>query len=267
MTAATRSLFRPTKTRILYIALLVAILVGVGFRVVPSGAASSKRDEVKFDLFPSKALLPCIANGHDTPTAHVKVERENLNDELTLTLDGLKPGLKFDLFTVQRSNQLANGDPDPAFRSSFGLAWYQSDVQVGEGSSDHDGGRVTIHTILLDQIFGFDPDVSLAPTNTFHVGFYQRPRGRGAVRLPPGSLHAVQRRTPRGARRVHQPAQRHNRPRPAVLGSRFEQAQRLQSVDPEREGRRCRAGAPHPTSVSGAAVLTGRMIAEGWSGS
>ena len=95
-----------------------------------------------------------------------------LNDELTLTFDGLKPGLKFDLFTVQRSNQLANGDPDPNFRGSFGLAWYQSDVEVGRGSSDHDAGRVTIHTILLDQIFGFDPDVSLAPTNTFHVGFW-----------------------------------------------------------------------------------------------
>ena len=172
MAAATRTLFRPTKTRILFMALLIALLVGVGSRVLPSDAASSKRDEIRFDLFPSKLLLPCIANGDDTPTAHVKVERENLNDELTLTIDGLKPGLKFDLFTVQRSNQLANGDPDPNFRGSFGLAWYQSDVQVGTGTSDHDGGRVTIHTILLDQIFGFDPDVSLAPTNTFHVGFW-----------------------------------------------------------------------------------------------
>jgi hypothetical protein len=36
---------------------------------------------------------------------------------------------------------------------------------------DGDGSAV-IHTILLDQIFGFDPDVSLPPTNTFHVGFW-----------------------------------------------------------------------------------------------
>ena len=31
---------------------------------------------------------------------------------------------------------------------------------------------MTVKTILLDQIFGFDPDVALAPTNTFHVGFW-----------------------------------------------------------------------------------------------
>ena len=29
-----------------------------------------------------------------------------------------------------------------------------------------------IRTILLDQIFGFDPTVGLKPTNTFHVGFW-----------------------------------------------------------------------------------------------
>jgi hypothetical protein len=30
----------------------------------------------------------------------------------------------------------------------------------------------TLHTILINQIFGFDPDVALKPTNTFHVGFW-----------------------------------------------------------------------------------------------
>src|SRR5215472_4664569 len=33
-------------------------------------------------------------------------------------------------------------------------------------------GHVQIKTILLDDIFGFDPDVRLAPTNTFHLGFW-----------------------------------------------------------------------------------------------
>jgi len=31
---------------------------------------------------------------------------------------------------------------------------------------------VTIETILWDQIFGFDAEVGLGPTNTFHVGFW-----------------------------------------------------------------------------------------------
>jgi hypothetical protein len=30
----------------------------------------------------------------------------------------------------------------------------------------------TIRSIFVNQIFGFDPAVGLAPTNTFHVGFW-----------------------------------------------------------------------------------------------
>ena len=82
-------------------------------------------------------------------------------------LKNIMPNLAFDLFTVQRSSLLANGTADPNFKN-FGLAWYQSDVQVTSGGT----ATVKIQTILLDQIFGFDPDVSLAPTNTFHVGFW-----------------------------------------------------------------------------------------------
>ena len=85
------------------------------------------------------------------------------NDELSLTTQGFKPGLKFDLFTVQRSNQQADGSAVPNF-PGFGLAWYQSDVDANS--------TVALKTILVDQIFGFDPDVGLAPTNTFHMGFW-----------------------------------------------------------------------------------------------
>jgi hypothetical protein len=82
-------------------------------------------------------------------------------------VSGLKPRLAFDLFTVQRSLLKPNGQPVSNF-TNFGLAWYQSDLQASsEGTA-----QVTINTILIDQIFGFDPDVALAPTNTFHVGFW-----------------------------------------------------------------------------------------------
>jgi hypothetical protein len=102
----------------------------------------------------------------------VRVERGELNDTLHVRLRDIKPNLNFDLFTIQRSNKLADGSPDAAFAStfknSFGMAWYQTDIHA-----DEDGNaNVTIKTILLDQIFGFDPDVALAPTNTFHVGFW-----------------------------------------------------------------------------------------------
>src|SRR5216117_1499422 len=59
-------------------------------------------------------------------------------------------------------------DPGRQLKALLDLAWYQSDLQV-----DDDGaGRAAIRTILVDQIFGFDPDVTLPPTNTFHVGFW-----------------------------------------------------------------------------------------------
>ncbi len=79
------------------------------------------------------------------------------------TARGIKPGLDFDVFTVQHSLFDSN------FHGSFGLAWYQSDL---EASSAGVATTTTIKTILLDQIFGFDADTGLAPTNTFHVGFW-----------------------------------------------------------------------------------------------
>jgi hypothetical protein len=95
----------------------------------------------------------------------VTVVRGSLNDALTVSGQNIKPGLKFDLFTLERSNLLPNGFPDPNFRD-FGLAWYQSGLQADSEGTMH----VVVRTILLDQLFGFDPEHFL-PTNTFHVGF------------------------------------------------------------------------------------------------
>ena len=95
------------------------------------------------------------------------MQRGAQNDTLTLKLAGFKPNFGFDLFTVQRSNQTSSGTPNPNF-TTFGMAWYQSDIHTDSAGA----ATVSVKTILLDQIFGFDPDVSLAPTNTFHVGFW-----------------------------------------------------------------------------------------------
>jgi hypothetical protein len=118
-------------------------------------------------LFSSASTLSCLSvAGQPAPTATATVTSGTNSDTLTVQLAHFKPGLAFDLFTVQRSNQLADGSPNPT--PGFGLAWYQSDLHVGTGGN----GAATIHTILRNQIFGFDPDVSLAPTNTFNVGFW-----------------------------------------------------------------------------------------------
>ncbi|MBV9950247.1 MAG: hypothetical protein JOZ69_25625 [Myxococcales bacterium] len=128
-------------------------------------------DVVHFQLVPNPKFARCLAQYPDDPSRQpaiaVDVVRGDLNDGLFLKAEGMKPGLSFDLFTVEHSSLLADGTADPSFKN-FGLAWYQSDVQA----DDNGVARVQIRTILLDQIFGFDPVVSLPPTGTFEVGFW-----------------------------------------------------------------------------------------------
>jgi hypothetical protein len=155
------------------VAVLTLAVIAVAAAIATSGAGANDVELARFDLAPaSSAILPCLAqypnDPHRPPSAEARVVKGDLNDRLVLRLKNIKPELAFDLFTVQRSSLLANGSPDPAFPKSFGLAWYQSDVQA-----DGDGeGSVVVKTILLDQIFGFDADIGLNPINTFHLGFW-----------------------------------------------------------------------------------------------
>lgn len=130
--------------------------------------ASAQVPEIVFNLVPQPKFLTCLAASSSvTPTAQAIVQRGELNDILILRVQHVKPNLGFDLFTIQNTNLLANGTPDPNF-TNFGLAWYQTDVQADSTGS----AEVAIKTILLDQIFGFDPASNLEPTHTFHVGFW-----------------------------------------------------------------------------------------------
>jgi hypothetical protein len=138
--------------------------------------------ETTFNLVPEQKVLNCFsANDGHSPLARITVQRGNLNDVLILHAEHLKPNTGFDMFTIQNSNLLADGTVDPNFKN-FGLAWYQSDLESdSKGNAD-----VTIKTILLDQIFGFDPAVGLPPTNTFHVGFwFNNPQDAAACGFDP----------------------------------------------------------------------------------
>jgi hypothetical protein len=155
--------------------LLFALGAAIGGGILPIAAsAQDKKDEITFDLVANPSFVKCLrSDPFAEPKAKATVIRGKLNDTLILDLDGFKPGLAFDLFTVQRSPFLSDKTADPnfknVFKGSFGLAWYQSDIEIGK---QNDNGHVRIKTILLDQIFGFDPDVALPPTNTFHLGFW-----------------------------------------------------------------------------------------------
>jgi len=142
---------------------VAAIALGVHGR-----SLSAQVPEEVFNLVPQPKFINCLGNADGPlPTAQVIVQRGELNDVLILRAHHLKPNLGFDLFTIQNTNLLSNGHADPNFKN-FGLAWYQTDVQADSNGE----AEVAIKTILLDQIFGFDPAAGLAPTHTFHVGFW-----------------------------------------------------------------------------------------------
>lgn len=142
-------------------------------------AALAQTNVTEFKLHVNKAFQKCLSVDDQTPPeANVKVTRRDLNDTLQIIVRGLKPNLAFDLFTVQRSSLDADGSPDPNFPGSFGLAWYQSDLQADEDGVAKIVAKQPLRSIFLDQIFGFDADklpdgtTRLPPTNTFHVGFW-----------------------------------------------------------------------------------------------
>ena len=133
----------------------------------------------EFQLQVNEKFNQCLSiDGATPPFANVKVIRGNLNNSFEIFVSGLKPNLSFDLFTVERSNLDADGAPDPKFAGSFGLAWYQSDLQADEYGVARIIAPLALRSIFLDQIFGFDADklpdgtTRLPPTNTFHVGFW-----------------------------------------------------------------------------------------------
>jgi ZU5 domain len=128
-------------------------------------------DVVSFQFAPNPKFVRCLAQYPDDPARAPHVEatvvRGELNDGLFLKGKYIKPELAFDLFTVQNGALDAAGVPVVGF-GGFGLAWYQTDLQA----KDNGSMKVQIRTILLDQIFGFDPAFLLPPTGTFEVGFW-----------------------------------------------------------------------------------------------
>jgi hypothetical protein len=153
--------------------------ISLGFA---GNTAYSQVPETVFKLVPQPKFVNCLGVPYGPPpTAEVIVERGELNDVLILRAHHLKPNLGFDLFTIQNSNLESNGLVDPTVKN-FGLAWYQTDLQAdSEGEAE-----VAIKTILLDQIFGFDPAAGLLPTHTFHVGFwFNKPEDAAACGFDP----------------------------------------------------------------------------------
>jgi len=137
----------------------------------PAAAASSAQTLATFSLKPNPKFVQCLAQYPDDasrqPQIDVAVLRGSKNDLLSIRGRYIKPGLQFDMFTIEKDPFDADGTANPDF-TNFGFAWYQSDLEA----NDHGAMKASIRTILLDQIFGFDPAVPVGPTNTFEVGFW-----------------------------------------------------------------------------------------------
>jgi hypothetical protein len=132
-------------------------------------AQPAEVEHTTFKLYVNPSVAACLRDDSgEEPFARAFVTRGPLNDHLVLKTYHIKPGLKFDMFTVQRSALRPDASPVPNFNSKFGLAWYQSDMEVGSNGNSY----TSIDTILLDQIFGFNADGTFPPTNTFHLGFW-----------------------------------------------------------------------------------------------
>ena len=130
--------------------------------------AAAQLNKVTFKLYPNPKFSACLGvPGGPAPEATVTVVRGKQNDTLYISGWNFLPGKSFDLFTIQRTELLANAQTDPNF-TNFGQAWYQTDLDTDA----YGNFKGTIKTILLDQIFGFDPDANLAPTQALHVGFW-----------------------------------------------------------------------------------------------
>jgi hypothetical protein len=157
----------PAASAVLTVLLSVAPLV-----------AADGPDEISFNLTANPKFTQCMVGDPQAPppSAKVTVSRGTANDVMIVELKNFKPNSVFDLFTIERSNLKSDGTPNPNF-TTFGLAWYQSDIHVGSDGK----AEAVVKSILLDGIFGFDADPTpgsvtgaplVPPTHTFHVGFW-----------------------------------------------------------------------------------------------
>ncbi|HKT46970.1 MAG TPA: hypothetical protein VJP87_05545 [Candidatus Acidoferrales bacterium] len=162
-----RSAARMRKVGTALLATLAA--VSLAGNVAAQDHQDKEKDVVRFDLAPVPQFLDCLrANKFEEPRIRGTVVHGTQNDTLILDMDGIKPDLTLSVFSTERTFFTAAGVKDPEFHG-FGLSWYQSDISTPKRSDD---GHVRLQTILLNETFGFDPDVNLHPTNTFHVGLW-----------------------------------------------------------------------------------------------
>ena len=105
---------KPSPQSNLIKAMVLVFAVTLGSQILMAQASVAE-----FDLAPNPKVVKCLGvPAVSTPRAHVKVVRGFLSDSLTITADSIRPGLAFDMFTVQRSNLKPAAPSIPRSRTS-----------------------------------------------------------------------------------------------------------------------------------------------------
>ncbi|MEZ4236174.1 MAG: hypothetical protein R3F59_08425 [Myxococcota bacterium] len=142
------------------------------FAVVAAGVNPAE-DVASFSFTPNARFTDCMARYPGDPSRPPRVDALVVSGDGAETMwlygNDLKPGIAFDLFTVERSSLDATAQPVADF-PGFGFSWYQADLEADRR------GRVyqVIRTILLNEPFGLVDDATdgFPPTRTFHAGFW-----------------------------------------------------------------------------------------------
>jgi hypothetical protein len=133
-------------------------------------AQSHSDDAVTFNMAVSTGAATCLPNA----SATVRVTPNGPNQDLEVSVRGLRPDTTYNLFVLQLP------------RTPFGVAWYQGDIQTNHLGT----GRSRFTGIFSDETFthaqgsgaapvlhtGAFPDASVnpifAPVHMFHLGIW-----------------------------------------------------------------------------------------------
>jgi hypothetical protein len=135
---------------------VVALTLGL---TAASGATTSvsspaRHDSFSFLLKPSPHIAACLPHAG----GRVTITPNSLNDTMTVSVHGMPPGSGFDLFVIQQPNK------------PFGVAWYQTDVNVGRDGD----GTATVRGVFSVETFSVSAGgtTKFTPTHQYHLGLW-----------------------------------------------------------------------------------------------
>ena len=135
----------------------LALSAGLGAASAASsadGAAARPSGPYSFALVPSPGITKCLPHAG----GEVTITPGNLNDIMVVSLHGMPADTGFDLFVIQQPLK------------PFGVAWYQSDVNVGDNGT----GSARVRGIFDRETFSVSlgGTTTFAPTHQFHLGVW-----------------------------------------------------------------------------------------------